>query len=72
MIHKIRATGSVFNRPKSGRPRTATDEINEVMVLGSVVMKSQQSLREIANETGNSITSVWKILRRHKFHPYGI
>lgn len=46
--------------------------MNEVMVLGSVVMKRQQSLREIATETGASITSVWRILHRHKFHPYGV
>lgn len=72
MISKIRSTGSVFNRPKSGRPRTATDEANEVMVLGSVINKSQQSIREIAIETGNSTTSVWRILHRHKFHPFGI
>ncbi|KAJ6642846.1 hypothetical protein Bhyg_07800, partial [Pseudolycoriella hygida] len=65
-------TGSVFNRPKSGRPRTATNEENEVLVLGSVFNKRQQSLREIANETGNSMASVWRILHRHKFHPYGV
>jgi len=72
MYRKLRETGSVFNRPKSGRPKTATNEENEVLVLGSVIMKNQQSLREISNETGNSITSVWRILHRHKFHPYGI
>lgn len=72
MVRKIRSTGSVFNRPKSGRPRSATDEENEVMAIGSVCVKRQQSLREIALETGNSITSVWRIFRRHKFHPYGV
>lgn len=72
MIQKIRATGSVFNKPKPGRPRSATNEANEVMVIGSVYMKTQQSLREIALETGNSMTSVWRILKRHKFHPYGV
>lgn len=72
MFKKLRMTGSVFNRPKSGRPISATNENNEVLVLGSVFMKRQQSLREIANETGGSITSVWRILHRHKFHPYGM
>lgn len=72
LFGKFRATGSVFNRPKSGRPKSATNEENEVLVLGSVVMKTQQSLREIAIETASSITSAWRILRRHKFHPYGI
>lgn len=72
MIQKIRTTGSVFNRPKSGRPRSATNEANEVMAIGSVFMKTQQSLREIALDTGNSMTSVWRILKRYKFHPYGM
>lgn len=72
MIKKLRLTGSVFNRPKPGRPRSATNEANEVMVIASVYNKTQQSLREIANETGGSITSVWRILRRNKFHPYGV
>lgn len=35
MITKLRATRSVFNRPKSARPRTATNEENEIMVIGS-------------------------------------
>lgn len=72
MLQKHRMTGSVFNRPKPGRPRSATNEANEVLVIGNVYMKSQQSLREMAIETGNSKTSVWRILKRHKFHPYGV
>lgn len=72
ILKKHRMTGSVFNRPKPGRPRSATNEANEVLVIGNVYMKSQQSLREMALETGNSITSVWRILKRHKFHPYGV
>lgn len=72
LVAKLRATGSVFDRPKSGRPRSETDEEHEVMVLGSVYNKSQQSIQEVAMETGMSQTSVWRILHRHKFHPYGI
>lgn len=72
MVEKIRSTGSVFNRPKSGRPRSATDERNEVMVIATVYEKTQQSLKEIAMNTGNSISSVWRILHRYKFHPYGV
>lgn len=72
MYDKLHGTGSVFNRPKSGRPRTATDENNEIMVLASVSFKMQQSVREIAMETANSLTSAWRILKRHKFHPYGV
>lgn len=72
MFKKFRSTGSVFNRSKPGRPRSATNEANEVMVIATVYNKTQQSLKEIANETGGSITSVWRILRRHKFHPYGV
>lgn len=72
MFQKLRMTGSVFNRQKPGRPRSATNEQNEIMVIGSVYMKRQQSLKQVAEETGNSQTSVWRILRRYKFHPYGV
>lgn len=72
MYQKFRTTGSLFNRPKPGRPRSATDEGNVVLTIASVLMKSQQSIREVAIETGNSATSVWRILKRHKFHGYGV
>lgn len=72
LVAKLRSTGSVATLPKSGRPRSATDEEHEVMVLGSVNNKMQQSVREIAIETGMSQTSVSRILHRHKFHPFGI
>lgn len=42
------------------------------MVLASVALKKQQSLKEISYETGVSMTSVGRILRRYKFHPYGV
>lgn len=72
LFRKFRDTGSVFNRPKSGRPLSQTHEANEVMVLASVDMQMQQSIREISLETGISMSSVGRILRRHKFHPYGV
>lgn len=72
LMAKFRSTGSVFNRPKSGRPISATTEENQVLVLGSVALQKQQSLREISNETALSMTSVWKILHMHKFHPYKV
>lgn len=72
LFRKFRATASVFNRPKPGRPRSETSENNEVLVLACVDMKMQQSLREVSMDTGTSLTSVWRILRRHKFHPYGL
>lgn len=72
LFEKFRATASVFNRPKSGRPRSETGEHNEVLVLASVDMNMQQSIREVSMETGVSMTSVGRILRRHKFHPYGV
>lgn len=41
-------------------------------MFGSVDMKMQQSLREVAMDTGMSLTSVLRVLKRHKFHPYGV
>lgn len=59
MLKKLRTTESVLNRPKPGRPRSARNEKNEVKVK-----KTRQSFKEIANETGGSITSIWRISRR--------
>lgn len=39
LMDKFRATGSVNNRSKSGRPKSATSEENEVFVLGSVALQ---------------------------------
>lgn len=72
IVRKVRATGSVTNRSKSGRPRSATDQNNEIMVLASVAIKRQQSLKEISYETCISMTSIGRILGRYKFHPYGV
>lgn len=72
LLAKFRATGSVANLKRSGRPRSATNEEHEVLVLGSVYLRNQQSLRHMAEETGLSMKSVHRILKRYKFHPYGI
>lgn len=55
-------TGNVGNRPRSGRPRSATNEQNEVLVLGSVVMKAQHSLKEIAYEAGGSMSGEFYVV----------
>lgn len=47
MLDKLRVTSIVADRHKSGRPRTATNESNEVLVLGSVELNMQQSVREL-------------------------
>lgn len=72
LIAKVRETGSVFTKPKSGRPKSATVEANEVLVLATVYESRQQSLREISWATGITQTSAWRILHRYKFHPYGV
>lgn len=70
LISKFQETGDVLDKPKSGRPKSATNDENAAMVMESSAVKSHKTLAEITNETGGSLTSVWRILNRHNIHPY--
>jgi hypothetical protein len=72
IVHRFLDTGSVQQRPRSGRPRTATDEQHSVMVLAAVATNPHTSSRVIAHGAGISQSSVLNVLHAHKFHPYHI
>jgi hypothetical protein len=70
-VKQFTTDGSV--QPKKRTRRTAvTDENNEIAVLAAVAHNPHNSTREIARDSGLSHTSVWKILKRHKYHPYHV
>lgn len=64
---KLKATGSVHDRKKSGRPITSTIEGKAIGVLAKV-RHNPHSL--LSQEAGISMGSVSKILEQYKFHPY--
>jgi len=69
LIKKIDETGSVDRRSGSGRPRTAwvsskISQVEELVLSQDDKPQSHQSLRQITRETGMSLTSVHRIVKR--------
>lgn len=69
LIEKFRTTGSV-NNIKREVNRPVRNETTEVAVLGHVHMDPTQSIRKISQSSGVSRSSVHRILKTHKFHPF--
>ena len=71
-VKRFRETGSVHNRKKTERPRSATNDNILTNVLATIGLNPHATSREIANSNGVSQTSVLRILKRENFHPYKI
>lgn len=65
---KFKETGSVANRKRTNR--NVLDEATEIEVLGHFNMDPTSSLRKVSALTGLSYSSVRKVTKLHKFHPY--
>ncbi|XP_026826676.1 uncharacterized protein LOC113562216 [Ooceraea biroi] len=71
VVKQFTTEGSV--QPKKRKRRaTVTGENNEIAVLAAVANNRHVSTREIARDLALSQTSVCKILKRHKYHPYHV
>jgi Mga helix-turn-helix domain len=70
-LARFRESGSV-NHKKRQKNGHIVNEETEIQVLASVHVNPQVSTRQLANELDISQSSVSKILRKHKFHPYHI
>lgn len=66
---RLRETGSLVMR-RSNRRRPARSEETEVFVLAALHHDPHVSLRAVAAVAGVSLTSVWRIVHGHRFHPY--
>lgn len=66
---RFERTGSINHERKERAKRTLIEE-NEFQVLASVVEDPHTSTRVISRQVDISHTSVARILRKHKFHPY--
>lgn len=71
-VQRFEETGSVKDRPKSGRPKVATSEENSLHVLQSFVEDPNISLRRVALAQDNSLGSASKIMKINKWHLYKI
>lgn len=65
-------TGSVSYRKQIKEKPVVNNIDNEFFVLESVVENAHVSSREISNQSLMSQSSVCRILRKHRYHPYHI
>jgi hypothetical protein len=70
LLAKFRATSSIDDRPRSGTPVRATSSEISALVASYVSTSPQLSLSLLALRAGVSKTSVHRILKREKYHPY--
>ena len=70
IMTKFKETGSVADSKRSGRPRTATNEENQINTLAVFQRSPIKSPQKAADEIGISRSSVLRILKLHKYHPY--
>ncbi|KAJ8975086.1 hypothetical protein NQ317_011038 [Molorchus minor] len=71
VVHQFSEDGSIQPR-KRQRRRTVTGEVNEIAVLATVNMTPHTSSRALSFDLGISQTSILRILKRHKFHPFHV
>ena len=69
-IQRFEETGSVKNRLRSGRRKTATNNDKALDVLQSFVEDPHISINRVAQEHEIGYASVSKILKLNKWHPY--
>lgn len=71
-ISRFGETGSIKDKPRSGRPKTATNPDAALDVLLTFEENPHASIRKTSQQTGVSRTSVGRILKLHDYHPYKI
>lgn len=72
IVRKFAETGSIKDLPRSGRPKSATDGNTSLDVLLRVQENPKVSTTNLALECDISQSSVMKILKSAKQHPYKI
>lgn len=69
-VARYEQTGSVQNKTKSGRPKSARNDDSAQLVLQAVVENPGTSTRKMATQLGMSRTSVRRVLKEHHYHPF--
>lgn len=65
-------TNGTVQVPKRTRPKTTTHQENEINIIAAVTHNPHISTRELERDSGISRTSILRILKVQKFHPYHI
>lgn len=72
IIKKYSDTGSVKDKPRSGRLKSVTESDAALNVLLAIEENPRQSREDLARDYDISVRSVGRILRKEKFHPFKI
>ena len=71
LVARFRETGSVIDKPRSGRPSLLTDDaIRDISKR--METSPQKSVRRFSQESGLSRTTTHKALKKLELHPYRI
>lgn len=71
-LRRYQETGTNNSMPRTGRPKTATDDESKINVLLQIEESSKVSTRQLATNTVISQKSVRNILKEEKYKPYKI
>lgn len=69
---QLRNTGQMNNNKKRRREKTVRNEENNINVIANVEAYPHSSIKCIAANVGISSSSVQRILKTHKYHPYKV
>jgi transposase len=69
VVRKLNKTGSVLDKPCSGRPTIMDDKVREV-VIAKVTVRPKNSIHMTSFELGIPRETVRRILKAEKFHLY--
>ena len=68
LINKFRKIGSVLDKKRSGRPGLSAE--TRAQVLEKITSSPRKSVRRAAGEIGVPCSTMQKVLKAEKFHPY--
>ena len=68
LINKFRETGSVVDKKRSGRPGLSAE--TRAQVLEKIASSPRKSVRRASSEIGVPRSTMQKVLKVEKFHPY--
>ncbi|KAJ8915553.1 hypothetical protein NQ315_012437 [Exocentrus adspersus] len=71
-VRRFEQFGFIKDNPRTGRPKSETNEEKSVEVMQSFIENKYISIPKAAQEHGISTFSVHRILKLCKFHPYKV
>ena len=71
LMKKFEHTGSVQDRPHSGRPSVTNNEALQ-NITNKLDRSPHKSLRRLSQEVGMSLTSTYRAVKKQKFFPYEV